>query len=285
VREPLKQTLQVNPMASSSGTTPSAAGPLDVSNLVSQIIAVESKARLAPLASKAEELNALLSAYDALRLALVACQQALRQWNSARFLGSDTAAVTRVASGYVSAFNTLIKGMTEWSRPAPSPLHGKASLLDPLASDTMAQALIAQLRASVLAAAGRHANGTLESVGIRFHKDDTLAMDAIGLNQAADDNPEGLAALFCAQDGLVACTQSLLDQMLHEDGLLAGKIRALQTSLKRVADQQAATLERLANLRESYTQQFNRLNITLEKMQASHDPASQPLARRRKPCP
>nr|WP_198980555.1 flagellar filament capping protein FliD [Herbaspirillum sp. ASV7] len=263
-------------MAISSGTTSSAAGPLDVAKLVSQLIAVESKARLAPLTSKAQQLIALISAYDALRLALVACQQALRQWDSARLLGSGTAAATRVASGYVSAFNTLIMGMAESSRPPPSALSAKGCLPDPLASDTLAQALIGQLRESVLATAGRHADGTLADVGLHFRKDDTLAIDT-------HHNPGGLAALFCAQDGLLPRTQSLLDQMLGEDGLLAGKTRALQTALKRVAKQQAATLERLDSLRESYTRQFNRLNITLEKMQASHDQPSQPLARRHEP--
>ncbi len=268
-------------MATSSGSTSRAAGPLDVSNLVSQLIAVEGKSRLAPLVSKAEELNALISAYGALRLALGVCQLALQEWDSTRLkmhktaLGDDTGGVTRVATGFVSAVNTLINAMTELSRPAPSALPGKAADHAPLAGDTMVPALIAQLRDSVLAAAGSHANCALATVGICFAKDGTLAVDANRLNKAAEDNPEGMTALFRAQDGLVPRVLSLLHQVLHENGLLAGQTRTLQSRLKSVSDQQAAIQERLACLRESYTSQFNRLNITLEKMQASQDQPGQ----------
>ncbi|MFJ3054425.1 flagellar filament capping protein FliD [Herbaspirillum sp. NPDC087042] len=274
-------------MATSSGSSPGTNGPLDVSNLVSQLIEVESKSRLAPLARKAEALNALISAYGALRLALGACQMALQEWDSPWLdtyqtaLGNDAGSVTRVASGFVHAFNTLIKTMAELSRPAPSALRDKADGQDPLASDAMVPTLIAQLRDSVLAAAGGHANCSLATVGICFGRDDTLAVDATRLNAAADDNPQGLAAFFCAQDGLVPRALSLLSRLLHENGLLAGKTRALQISLKSVSDQQAATQERLACLRDSYISQFNRLNITLEKMQASQDQPGQ----QRRPLP
>ncbi|WP_075259365.1 flagellar filament capping protein FliD [Herbaspirillum camelliae] len=197
-------------------------------------------------------------------------------------ISNDSSGVGAAVKSFVNAFNTLAKTMAEMTRQAPSKVRGQAGEQGPLASESMVRALTGELRNAVLASMPGNALGSLTAIGVGFKKDGTLALDSERLAKAGERNFEAVAQLFSAKEGLVARTRSLLDKVLGEQGLLAGKTRGLQGSLKIVSDQQAAARARLANLRDSYTNQFNRLNVTLSKMQASQNYLTQQLARLRR---
>lgn len=197
-------------------------------------------------------------------------------------ISNDSSGVGAAVNSFVNAFNTLAKTMAEMTRQAPSKVRGQAGEQGPLASESMVRALTGELRNAVLASMPGNALGSLTAIGVGFKKDGTLALDSERLAKAGERNFEAVAQLFSGKEGLVARTRSLLDKVLGEQGLLAGKTRGLQGSLKIVSDQQAAARARLANLRDSYTNQFNRLNVTLSKMQASQNYLTQQLARLRR---
>ena len=67
--------------------------------------------------------------------------------------------------------------------------------------------------------------------------------------------------------------------ILGDSGTLAAKTRGLQDSLKIVTDQQSAANTRLQNLKDNYTNQFNRLNLTLATMQSRQSYLTQQLAK------
>ncbi|WP_443114132.1 flagellar filament capping protein FliD [Herbaspirillum seropedicae] len=198
-------------------------------------------------------------------------------------ISNDSSGVGAAVNSFVNAFNTLAKAMAEMTRQAPAKVRGQAGEQGPLAGESMVRALTGELRNAVLASMPGNALGSLTAIGVGFKKDGTLDLDSARLAKAGERNFEAVAQLFAGKEGLVARTRSLLDKVLGEQGLLAGKTRGLQGSLKIVSDQQAAARARLANLRDSYTNQFNRLNVTLSKMQASQNYLTQQLARLRRP--
>lgn len=77
-------------MATSTGTISTSAGPLDVSTLVNQLIAVESKSKLTPLKTKESGFNTLISAYGSLKNALTSYQSALKVMTAASFSAQKT---------------------------------------------------------------------------------------------------------------------------------------------------------------------------------------------------
>ncbi|BEV14452.1 flagellar filament capping protein FliD [Herbaspirillum sp. DW155] len=197
-------------------------------------------------------------------------------------VSNDNSGASSAVNSFVDAFNALSKSLAGLTRQAPSKVRGQAGEHGPLASETMVLALMGQLRHAVLGEVSGNAHGSLAAIGVSFKKDGTLALDSARLTKAGNSSFDALARLFTDKGGVVTRSQALLDKVLGENGLLAGKIRGLQNSLKTVSDQQAAARERLANLRDSYTNQFNRLNVTLAKMQTSQNYLLQQLARLRK---
>lgn len=197
-------------------------------------------------------------------------------------VSNDNSGASSAINSFVNAFNALSKSLADLTRQAPSKVRGQAGEHGPLASETMVLALTGQLRNAVLGTVNGNAHGSLAAIGVSFKKDGTLALDSTRLAKAGNSSFDALARLFTDKGGVVTRSQALLDKVLGENGLLAGKTRGLQNSLKTVSDQEAAARERLANLRDSYTNQFNRLNVTLARMQASQNYLLQQLARLRK---
>ncbi|MGC7990902.1 flagellar filament capping protein FliD, partial [Salmonella enterica] len=79
---------------------------------------------------------------------------------------------------------------------------------------------------------------------------------------------DAVAKLFTGTSGVVPKLQKLMDSILGDSGTLATKTKGLQDSLKTVTDQQTAANDRLQTLKDNYTNQFNRLNVTLATMQS-----------------
>ncbi|WP_288393636.1 flagellar filament capping protein FliD [uncultured Herbaspirillum sp.] len=197
-------------------------------------------------------------------------------------VSNDTSGASSAVTSFVNAFNALSKTLAELTRQSPSKVRGQAGEHGPLATETIVQSLIGQIRHAVLGAVAGNEHGSLAAIGVSFKKDGTLALDNARLTKAGNGNFDAVARLFTAKEGVVTRSQALLEKVLGEQGLLAGKTRSLQNSLKTVTDQQAAARERLATLRDSYTNQFNRLNVTLAKMQSTQNYLAQQLARLRK---
>lgn len=197
-------------------------------------------------------------------------------------VSNDNSGAGSAVSNFVNAFNALSKSLVDLTRQTPSKVRGQAGEQRPLASETMVQGLIGQLRKAVLGAVAGNEHGSLAAIGVSFKKDGTLALDNARLSKVGNTGFDALARLFTDKNGVVTRSQALLEKVLGENGLLAGKTRGLQSSLKTVSDQQTAARERLAHLRDSYTNQFNRLNVMLARMQASQNYLTQQLARLRK---
>jgi flagellar hook-associated protein 2 len=147
-----------------------------------------------------------------------------------------------------------------------------------------------QLRNTLFATVdGGNGISSLSDIGISFQKDGTLALDATKLSTATTNNFAGIANLFTGTDpdttnttssknGIVIKLQTLLTNLLSDSGIIASKTNGLQASLKINQDRQSTVQTRLSNLKDDYTNQFNRLNTTLASMQSTQSYLTQQLA-------
>jgi flagellar hook-associated protein 2 len=195
-------------------------------------------------------------------------------------ISNDTAGVTTAATTFVSAYNTLAKAIASLTKQTPSTTKGESNSNSPLGSESAVKNVMTQLRGALMSSMGDTGGASsLSRVGISFQKDGTLALDAAKLSEATSKNFDGVATLFGGADGVVPKLQTLLGNMLGDSGIVASKTKGLQDSLKANTALQTAANSRLQTLKDSYTNQFNRLNVTLATMQSRQSYLTQQLSR------
>ncbi|MRT29488.1 flagellar filament capping protein FliD [Herbaspirillum sp. CAH-3] len=194
-------------------------------------------------------------------------------------IANDTSGLSTAANTFVTAYNNLAKAITNLTKQTPSTTKGQASTGSPLAAESSVLNMMTQIRSTMLGALGDDGGMNLSQVGIAFQKDGTLALDAAKLTTAGNKDFDAVSKLFTGTSGVVPKLQKVLDGILSDSGTLASKTKGLQDSLKIVTDQQTAANARLQNLKDNYTNQFNRLNITLATMQSRQSYLTQQLAK------
>ncbi|MBO9536283.1 flagellar filament capping protein FliD [Herbaspirillum sp.] len=195
-------------------------------------------------------------------------------------ISNDTSGVSTAANTFVSAYNALVKAVNSLTRQTPSTTKGEANTSSPLGAESSVKTVMEQLRGTLLTSMS-DATGTmsLSQIGISFQKDGTLALNADKLSKATAQNFDGVSNLFSSSNGVIPKLQKLMDGILGDSGIVASKSKGLQDSLKVNTDQQAAVNARLLTLKDSYTNQFNRLNLTLATMQSRQTYLTQQLAK------
>ncbi len=194
-------------------------------------------------------------------------------------IANDTSGLSTAANTFVTAYNNLAKAITNLTKQTPSTTKGQASTGSPLAAESSVLNMMTQIRSTMLGALGDDGGMNLSQVGIAFQKDGTLALDATKLTTAGNKDFDAVSKLFTGSSGVVPKLQKVLDSILSDSGTLASKTKGLQDSLKIVTDQQTAANARLQNLKDNYTNQFNRLNVTLATMQSRQSYLTQQLAK------
>lgn len=205
-------------------------------------------------------------------------------------ISNDTSGISTAANSFVTAYNTLAKAVAGMTAQTPSTTLGQANTSAPLASESSVQTIMNQLRNTLFASVdGGNGISSLSDIGISFQKDGTLALDSAKLTTATTNNFAGIANLFTGTDpdttnttssknGIVTKLQTLMTSLLSDSGIIASKTNGLQASLKINQDRQTTVQKRLSNLKDDYTNQFNRLNTTLASMQSTQSYLTQQLA-------
>lgn len=205
-------------------------------------------------------------------------------------ISNDTSGISTAANSFVTAYNTLAKAVAGMTAQTPSTTLGQANTSAPLASESSVQTIMNQLRNTLFSSVdGGNGISSLSDIGISFQKDGTLALDSAKLTTATTNNFAGIANLFTGTDpdttnttssknGIVTKLQTLMTSLLSDSGIIASKTNGLQASLKINQDRQTTVQKRLSNLKDDYTNQFNRLNTTLASMQSTQSYLTQQLA-------
>ncbi|WP_050462244.1 flagellar filament capping protein FliD [Herbaspirillum autotrophicum] len=194
-------------------------------------------------------------------------------------IANDNTGVQTTATSFVTAYNTLVKTINGMMTYTPAANLGDAGTSGPLYGETSVSSLIGQMRQALIQSVpGGGSIQTLSDIGISFQKDGTLASDATKLLKATTDNFAGIQNLFTSTNGIVTKLNTFMTGVLADDGMIATKTNGIKTSLKINTDRTTAMQARLNSLQDSYTTQFNNLNLTLANMNSTQSYLTQQLA-------
>lgn len=166
---------------------------------------------------------------------------------------SNTDAITGVMNDLVTALNEIVGQVNT----VAAPLGGE------LGNDPGARELrrdLAGLASQVVipgAAAGEPR--TLADLGLALERDGTFRLDAARLNQALEDTPDAVAAMFTTGvSGVFATIDRLAreNSQISDPGSLGASVRRFETQLASSDERLAAIAEQQEALRERLTRSF-----------------------------
>ena len=183
----------------------------------------------------------------------------------------DTGAMTDSVNKLIDSYNTLfstIKGLTRAPVGQPRPA---------LASDSMTQSLLSQLRSSLSTPVAGSSFNTLAELGIVTTMNGDLEVDDDRLKEALEANPMAVADVFTGSEGVIANLQSVVEQYIggeddkgtSKDGLLETRIEGLNDELGDIGDEWKVLDQRAENLTERYTAQFVAMDLAIQQMNAT----------------
>ncbi len=183
----------------------------------------------------------------------------------------DQGAMTESINTLIDSYNTLfstIKGLTRAPVGQPRPA---------LASDSMTQSMLSQLRSALSTPVAGSSFNTLAELGIVTTMNGDLEVDDDRLKEALEANPMAVADVFTGSEGVIANLQSVVDQYIggeddkgtSKDGLLETRIEGLNDELSDIGDEWKVLDQRAENLTERYTAQFVAMDLAIQQMNAT----------------
>jgi flagellar hook-associated protein 2 len=167
---------------------------------------------------------------------------------------------------FVEAYNQIrgeIRGLRD------SDLNGDGTLL------LIENRLLGVMNSSSLEGSFRH----LSEVGISLQKDGVMTLDKGRLNEALEQDMEGVAQLFSNEgSGYAGRFDSLVDSWLEEDGLIDSKTDGLNRSIDRLQNQQEAMERRLEQVQARYFREFNAMDSLVTQLNGMGAYLAQQLA-------
>jgi len=187
----------------------------------------------------------------------------------------DTESTATTISGFVSAYNALIKTLDGLTSYDP-----ETKVAGPLLGDSMVLLFEDQLRRDVSdAVSGGGAFDSLGDIGITSNfEDGTLVLDEDVLNEALASNFDDVGALFASEDGLAVRLQSLASTYLDPNGMIDVRTEGLQQSIDGLADDQAQLDAHLQAYEDRLRDQFTALDSLVSELTSTSDFLSQQLA-------
>jgi flagellar hook-associated protein 2 len=179
-------------------------------------------------------------------------------------VATDNAGIQKKIEEFVSAFNDLVK----------------ASKDEALAGDSGAQTVIRNLRAKFFSSED---GSGLHQLGIKTEKDGSLAVDAAKLSAAVIDNLDGVQKLLAGDD---QSSQGIADQLKEAltsftspaTGVLIGRQRSIETTLRRIDKEIVRGEDRLALYEEQLYAKFSAMEKLVNSMNAQGNYFSQQSA-------
>jgi flagellar hook-associated protein 2 len=138
----------------------------------------------------------------------------------------------------------------------------------PLFGESIVQDVQSRLRGMVNTQWGSATTAyrTLSSIGIRFGKDGTLAMDNSKFSNAMNADPAAAGAVLKSFGKAVS---ELLSSKLASEGPLASRTSGLQSSVQRLSDRQTQMEARMTAVEARYRAQFTSLQTALNSMSST----------------
>lgn len=177
-------------------------------------------------------------------------------------VGSDTSAMRKGISDFVSAFNEISKYLA-----AQTKYDDASKVAGTLQGDRSAVGLQNRLRALLQQTSTASAvYDRLGDLGLDLQRDGTIKVNNAKLD-AALANPAELSLAFSTlQSGFGQRFKALADSVLGTDGLLTTRSNGLRDSLSRNDKDQKRMEDRVARVKERLTRQYSALDTSLNSI-------------------
>ncbi|HUL82004.1 MAG TPA: flagellar filament capping protein FliD [Gammaproteobacteria bacterium] len=189
---------------------------------------------------------------------------------------TDETAAKSLINAFVKAYNGVVdavKSVASYDANAKQagPLFGDAGVVN--ITDQLRRTL-----SSVVPGVDSSLN-MLAKVGVTADVDGHLSVDATKLDTAFNTSFEDVGKLFAdPQAGLAAKLDTMLTPYLQTGGVFDSRNDSLKASIADIDDQRTQLNNRLAELQDRYTKQFNALDTLLSQLQSTSNFLTQQLA-------
>lgn len=185
----------------------------------------------------------------------------------------DTAAITKLATSFVSAFNDV-----QSTTRSLSNYDASTKTKNTLTGDSTARNLLSTVNRS-LQTVPTSVTGTYQSLsalGITQNKDGSLTLDATKLNTAISTDFSSVKSVFA---GYGTAVSSAVDSLTNTSGLVTSRVNGLNASIKLLGKQADGIQIRLTAVEARYRKQFTSLDSMVAQMNSTSTYLSQQLAK------
>ncbi len=187
----------------------------------------------------------------------------------------DTAAINEAVSAFVGAYNalnTVIKQNNTYDATTKTakPLNGESSVRS-------VQSALHSSRTTVPAELAGAAYQTLSALGISFKQDGTLSVDSTKLSAAISNSSGEVQKTLTAYGSAMKTT---ISGLLDAQGVIAGRINGLSSSVKNDKSNIAALEIRVAAVQKRYTAQFTALDKLMSQLNTTSNYLTQQLSKK-----
>jgi flagellar hook-associated protein 2 len=125
---------------------------------------------------------------------------------------------------------------------------------------------------------GSSTYNSLASVGITTQRDGTLSLNAATLQNALNQSPGAVSALFSSSSGVAATLNTEITQQLSSSGIVTSRSQTLVAQENALTTQTDTLNAQMATLTASLTQQYAALNTLLSSLQTTSSYLTQSFA-------
>jgi flagellar hook-associated protein 2 len=188
-------------------------------------------------------------------------------------IGRDDAAALAAVQSFVNAYNTVNASISTVTRYDPATRTASA-----LTGDTLPRGIASELRGVI---GNVRDNGTLRAlgdIGVSFTASGTLALDRTKFDAKLAADPNAIADLFGATDGIATKLAKTIDGITATGGRLDIRDDALNARLDDIDDRRVALERRIDDLTTRYRKQFSALDTLIARMNSTSSFLTQQLA-------
>lgn len=190
-------------------------------------------------------------------------------------VAKDTDTIKKNIQGFVDAYNkiaTAVNSVTSYNTTTKT-----GAVLN---GDSSARGILTQIRAELGKAISDAGDlKSLSDIGIAFQRDGTLMLEKPEkLQKAIDNNFDNLSKLFSSSSGVGTRLTKLTTDMLGSKGIIQTRTDGINSTLKRLGDQENTIQDRLTQIEARYRKQFNALDSSMASMKSTSNYLAQQLA-------
>jgi flagellar hook-associated protein 2 len=177
---------------------------------------------------------------------------------------NDTSTVQSKIANFVAEFNSLAGTIGQLRSYEP-----ETKKAGPLLGDALLRSIETEVRGKLTdRVSGLTGNfQSLASIGITTNRDGTMTLDSAKLKTALNQDYNGVAAMFAAENGIAARLKSAIEPRLSATSELNVRTKALNTKSVDLQKELAALDTRMAAASQRYLKQFNALDTLLSQLQ------------------